>query len=106
MKCEYRYERIYYDDILFVQGLQKLCDHSHNQGEVCDALLTMKNVEQNLDPLLFMRVHKSFIVAIAKIETIENNDILIQSTRINISRSYRDEVIDRVINKKLWKRDS
>lgn len=103
VKCEYRYERIYYDDILFVQGLQNYVTIHTAKGKFV-TLLSMKNVEENLDPQLFMRVHKSFIVAIAKIDSIENNDILIQSSRISIGGSYRDEVIDRVVNKKLWKK--
>jgi len=103
VKCEYRYERIYYDDILFVQGLQNYVTIHTIKGKFV-TLLSLKNVEENLDPQLFMRVHKSFIVAIAKIDAIENNDVIIQSTRINISRSYRDQMIDRVVNKKLWKK--
>ena len=67
-------------------------------------LLYLKNVEQNLGKNSFIRVHKSYIVSIPKIESIENNEIIIQSFRIPISRNYRDQVIDRVINDKLWKK--
>jgi DNA-binding LytR/AlgR family response regulator len=67
-------------------------------------LLYLKNVEQNLDKQSFIRVHKSFIVSIPKIEAIENNEIIIQSFRIPISRNYRDQVIERVVNDKLWKK--
>jgi len=103
VKCEYRYERIYYDDILFIQGLQNYVTIHTTKGKFV-TLLSLKSVEENLDPQQFMRVHKSFIVAIAKIDAIENNDILIQSSRINIGGSYRQEVIDRVVNKRLWKK--
>jgi DNA-binding LytR/AlgR family response regulator len=103
IKCEYKYERIYYDDILYVQGLQNYVTIYTRKGKYV-TLLYMKNVEENLDPQSFIRVHKSYIVAISKIEAIENNDITIQSARIPISRNYRDEVIDRVINKRLWKK--
>ena len=67
-------------------------------------LLYLKNVEQNLGKNSFIRVHKSYIVSIPKIESIENNEIIIQSFRIPISRNYRDQVIDRVVNNKLWKK--
>jgi DNA-binding LytR/AlgR family response regulator len=67
-------------------------------------LLYLKNVEQNLDKQSFIRIHKSYIVSIPKIEAIENNEIIIQSFRIPISRNYRDQVIDRVVNDKLWKK--
>ena len=67
-------------------------------------LLYLKNVEQNLDKKSFIRVHKSYIVSIPKIESIENNEIVIQSHRIPISRNYRDVVLERVITDKLWKK--
>ena len=67
-------------------------------------LLYLKNVEQNLDKQSFIRVHKSYIVSIPKIESIENNEIIIRSFRIPISRNYRDQVIDRVVNDRLWKK--
>jgi DNA-binding LytR/AlgR family response regulator len=56
----------------------------------------------NLNPPAFIRVHKSYIVSIPKIEAIENNDILIQASRIPISRNHRDAVLERVVSKKLW----
>lgn len=105
IKCEYKYERIYYDDILYVQGLQNYVTIFTRKGKYV-TLLSLKNVEEKLDPQAFIRVHKSFIVAISKIEAIENNDIIIQSARISISRNYRDEVINHVVNKRLWKKTS
>jgi DNA-binding LytR/AlgR family response regulator len=102
IKCEYKYEKIFFEDILYVQGLENYVTIHTRKGKYV-TLLYLKNVEENLDPQLFIRVHKSFIVSISRIDTIENNDIIIQATRIPISRNYRDDVIERVINKSLWK---
>jgi DNA-binding LytR/AlgR family response regulator len=103
IKCDYKYERIYFDDILYVQGLQNYVTIYTRKAKYI-TLLSLKNVEENLDKHAFIRVHKSFIVSVSKIEAIENNDILIQSSRIPISRNYREEVIAKVVNKKLWKK--
>ena len=65
-------------------------------------LLYLKNLEQNLNSKSFIRVHKSYIVAIDKIEGIEGNEIFIQSNRIPISRNYREQVIEQVVSNKLW----
>jgi DNA-binding LytR/AlgR family response regulator len=67
-------------------------------------LLSLKGVEDNLDPAAFIRVHKSYIVSIAKIEAIENNEILVQASRIPISRNHREAVLERVVSKKLWRK--
>jgi DNA-binding LytR/AlgR family response regulator len=65
-------------------------------------LLYLKNMEENLDNKSFIRVHKSYVVSINKIEGIEGNEIFIQSYRIPISRNYREQVIQQVVSNKLW----
>ncbi len=103
VKCGQKFERIYFRDVLYIEALQNYVTIFTLKGKYI-TLLPLKNVEQNLSNQSFIRVHKSFIVAISKIEAIENNEILLQSTRIPISRNYRDQVIDRVVNDKLWKK--
>lgn len=103
IKCDYKYERIYLDEILYIQALQNYITIYTVKGKYI-TLLSLKSVEQHLDQSSFIRVHKSFIVSIAKIEAIENNEILIQSSRIPISRNFREEVIERVVADKLWKK--
>lgn len=103
IKCDYKYERIYFDEILFVEAMQNYVSIHTTKGKYI-TLLMMKNVEQNLDKNDFIRVHKSYIVSIAKIDAIENNEIVVQSHRIPISRNYREQVIEKVVNNKLWKK--
>lgn len=67
-------------------------------------LLTLKQVEQNLNDRQFIRVHKSYVVSISRITAIENNEIYIEGTRIPISRQYRDTVMERVVNTRLWRK--
>jgi DNA-binding LytR/AlgR family response regulator len=103
IKCDYRYERIYCNDILYIEAMQNYVTIFTQKGKYV-TLLNLKNIEQHLDEQSFIRVHKSYIVSIPKIEAIENNEIIIQSFRIPISRNYRDMVINRVLNDKLLKR--
>lgn len=104
VKCDYKYERIFFDEILYVQAMQNYVTIYTESGKYM-TLLYLKNVEDKLDKTRFMRVHKSYIVSIGKIKSIENNEILIQNHRIPISRNYQDQVIENVINNNLWKRD-
>src|SRR5687767_5710485 len=103
VKCGQKYERIYFRDILYIEALQNYVTIFTLKGKYI-TLLPLKNVEQNLSKQSFIRVHKSFIVSISKIEAIENNEIILQSARIPISRNYRDHVIEHVVNDKLWKK--
>jgi two-component system LytT family response regulator len=101
IKCGSKYEKIHFADILYVQGMQNYVTIYTHKGKYI-TLLNLKNLESSLDSQSFIRVHKSYIVAIDKIEGIEGNEIFLQSFRIPISRNYRDQVIEQVVQNKLW----
>jgi two-component system LytT family response regulator len=101
IKCGSKYEKIPFEDILYVEGMQNYVNIYTLKGKFV-TMLSLKNLEENLDPKSFIRVHKSFIVAIGKIDGIEGNEIFIQTNRIPISRNYREQVIGRVVTKRLW----
>jgi DNA-binding LytR/AlgR family response regulator len=101
IKCGSKYEKIFFDDILYVQGMQNYVTIYTRKGKYM-TLLYLKNLEENLDRKAFIRVHKSYIVAVSKIEGIEGNEIFIQSNKIPISRNYHDMVIEQVVKNKLW----
>jgi DNA-binding LytR/AlgR family response regulator len=101
IKCGSKYEKIYFNDILYVQGMQNYVTIYTRKGKYM-TLLYLKNLEENLDKKAFIRVHKSYIVSIDKIEGIEGNEIFIQSNKIPISRNYHDTVIEQVVKNKLW----
>jgi DNA-binding LytR/AlgR family response regulator len=101
IRCGSKYEKIPFGQILYIEGMQNYITIYTQKGKFI-TLLYLKNLEENLDSASFIRVHKSYIVAIDKIEGIEGNEILIQSHRIPISRNYRDAVLARVVSGKLW----
>lgn len=103
VKCGFRFEKIFVDDILYIEALQNYVTIFTTQGKFM-TLLTLKQVEQNLDDRQFIRVHKSYVVAISRIQSIENNEIFLHANRIPISRQYRDALMDRVVNARLWKK--
>ncbi|MGD1894102.1 MAG: LytR/AlgR family response regulator transcription factor [Cyclobacteriaceae bacterium] len=103
IKCDNKYERIYFNDILYVQAMQNYVVIHTIHGKYM-TLLYLKNVEEKLEHQDFIRVHKSYIVSVPKIEAIENHEVVIQSHRIPISRNHRYEVTERVVNKRLWKK--
>jgi DNA-binding LytR/AlgR family response regulator len=100
IKCENKYEKIQIGEILFVQALQNYVMIYTGSNKFM-TLLPLKTVETYLDNGQFLRVHKSYLVAIAKIDSIDGNDIRIQQHNIPISRNLRDEVIEIVVKSKL-----
>lgn len=103
IKCENKYEKIFFDDILYIEGMQNYVRIYTKKGKYL-TLLTLKDIAQNVAKESFLRVHKSYIVNTAKIDSIEKHEISIQSARIPISRNFRDDVIEKVLHDKLWKK--
>jgi len=101
IRCGSKYEKIYFNQILYIEGMQNYITLYTEKGKYV-TLLYLKNLEESLDARSFIRVHKSYIVSIDKIEAIEAGEILIQSHRIPMSRNYREQVIQRVVAGNLW----
>ncbi len=99
VKTEYRMERIDFKDVLYIEGqgaYLKIITKNHN-------VMTLQNFH-NMKDLLpsdnFIRVHKSFIVGINKIESIEKNIIKIGKVRIPVGAGYRDRFYNELRIKK------
>ncbi|MBC7920860.1 MAG: response regulator transcription factor [Ferruginibacter sp.] len=101
IRCENKYEKIHLSNILYIQGMQNYVTIYTQKGKYL-TLLNLKNLEQSLCNKQFIRVHKSYLVSIDKIEAIEGNEIMIRSHRIPIGRNYREQVINQVVKNKLW----
>jgi two-component system LytT family response regulator len=100
IRCGNKYEKICFDDVLYLESMQNYVNIITVKGRYT-TLINLKSLEQQFDNTLFLRVHKSYMVALRKVEIIEGNEIYIQSFRIPISRSYREHVLAVAINNKL-----
>jgi DNA-binding LytR/AlgR family response regulator len=80
--------RLPLEDILFIEGLRDYIS-LQTKSEKLIVLENLKNLENELPANLFMRVHKSFIVALNKIEVIERNRIFIGKHIIPIGDTYK-----------------
>jgi DNA-binding LytR/AlgR family response regulator len=87
-KTDNRLVRLPLEDILFIEGLRDYIS-LQTKTEKLIVLENLKNLENELPANLFMRVHKSFIVALNKIEVIERNRIFIGKHIIPIGDTYK-----------------
>lgn len=104
LKCDNSYKKIYLDNILFIESMQNYVTFHTTDGKKHLTLIPLKQVEDKLEKKLFLKVHKSFIVSISKIDTIENGKIGIRHFKIPLSRNYKSTVMENVIKNKLWKK--
>lgn len=93
VKTEYRIERINVNDILYIQGMK---DYQMivTKHEKIMTLQCFREIENVLPTPAFIRIHKSYIVALNKIESIERNRIKIAGQLLPISDSYKDGFYD------------
>lgn len=103
IKCNASFEKIYYHEIIFIEAMQNYILLHTDRGKFM-TLMTMQSVTQKLDPVKFVRIHKSYIVSIARINAIDSNDIQLSNTSLPLSRNFRDDVLSKVVSTQLWKK--
>lgn len=90
IKVEYSTVKIELDKILFIEGLKDYVK-IYNTSKLLLTKTTLKNLEEKLPQHEFLRVHKSFIISFSKIDSIENNRILIGERRIPVGNQYKTQ---------------
>jgi two-component system LytT family response regulator len=100
VKTEHKIQKIELDDILYIEGLKDYIS-IYTKAERIITLQNMKKMEETLPSHEFIRVHKSYIIALDKIESIERSRITICSKIIPIGDTYRDEFFKHIENKNI-----
>ncbi len=91
VKSEYRIVRIRFNDIKYIEGMREYVRIHLTEGKPIMTLLSMKALEEKLPPHQFMRVHRSFIVNLNKINVIERNRIVFDhNVYIAVGEQYRE----------------
>jgi two-component system, LytTR family, response regulator LytT len=92
LKSDYKIKRINFNNILYIEGLKDYVKvYTQNSATPVLSITTMKLLESKLPESKFMRVHRSFIVNLEKIDTIERSRIVFGKTYIPVSDQYKDK---------------
>lgn len=91
-KTEHRIVRITIDDIIYIEGMSEyLKIHTEDRQKPVIVLLAMKKLEERLPKSKFMRIHRSYIINLEKIqEVVKNRVIMDGDTNLPIGDIYRD----------------
>lgn len=95
VKTEHKIQRIDYDDVYYIEGLKDYIS-IYTSNERIITLQNMKKMEETLPEERFIRVHKSYIVALEKIESIERGRISLKEKLIPIGDTYRESFFKRI----------
>lgn len=90
VKTEHKIQKLYLHDILFIEGLKDYIS-IFTTNERIITLQNMKKMEDALPEKHFIRVHRSYIVSLDKIDSIERSRIFIGDKIIPVGDTYRDD---------------
>ena len=96
VKTEYRMERIDFADVLWITGKGAYLQIMRKDKSKIMTLMTFEQILAQLPSDSFIRVHRSYIVALNKINSVERNCIVIEKERIPIGGSYLDDFMNRI----------
>ncbi|MCW3091998.1 MAG: DNA-binding response regulator [Ferruginibacter sp.] len=103
IKSDNKLVKIQLDDVLFAEGLQNyVCIHTIQKKYI--TYLTFKAMEAYLPEDRFLKVHKSYIIAASKVESIDGNEVWVGGQHLPISRNLKEEVLDKLLKGKFLKR--
>lgn len=92
LKSDYKIKRINFNDILYIEGLKDYVKvFTQNAPKPVLSLTSLKLLESKLPDKKFMRVHRSFIVNLEKIDTIERSRIVFGKEYIPVSDQYKEK---------------
>ena len=95
VKSDYKLQRIALDSILFIEGLKDYVRFYLTSGERVMSLMSMKRLEDYLPRPEFMRTHRSYIVHMPKVSSVDRLRLVMgPELYIPISDNYKDDVMN------------
>ena len=102
IKSNQKIEKVMINEILYLEALSNYVI-VYTKTKKYITYLSFKGMESQLPAALFLKIHKSFIVAINAIQAIDNNEVLLQNQNLPIGKSFKAAVMNSV-KKDLFKR--
>ena len=98
MKNGTKYLRVKLDEIIYVEAMRDFAVVHTEKGKL-PTQHNLKEFTQHLPDDLFMRIHRSYVVPIGRIESIEGNMVKIMNHEIPIGESYKNYVLKTLLGK-------
>lgn len=96
VRAEYENIKLNFSDILYIEGLKDYVKIYTTDTKYTLTLISLIKLENLLSSKGFARIHRSYIVNIKHIKSIQKNKVLIAEKRIPISESYKNSFFERI----------
>ena len=100
VKSERKFIKIYFKDILFIEGLKDYVVMQTDDQRIMTAM-NIKTIHDQLPQHIFVRIGKSYVINIKEIASFDNNAVMIRKYEIPIGNTYRNYFFDNFITKKV-----
>ncbi|HEY4539582.1 MAG TPA: LytTR family DNA-binding domain-containing protein [Faecalibacter sp.] len=97
IRADYKLNKIPYDEILYLEGLDDYVKIHLNDGKKITARISMKGMQEKLPDHLFLRVHRSYIVPLNKIKSFQNKVLSLGEIEIPVGDTYKSIVAEKLI---------
>ena len=92
IRADRKYYKINYEDLIYIEGQKAYVTfHSENNKRIT-ALASLKDLEEKLPAGQFIRIHKSYIVSLKKIDALEGNQLEVAGEKLPVGNYYRHQV--------------
>ncbi|MFH6995601.1 LytR/AlgR family response regulator transcription factor [Flavobacterium sp. FlaQc-48] len=96
VRAEYENVKMNFSDILFIEGLKDYVKIYTTDNKFTLTLISLIKLENLLSSKGFSRIHRSYIINIKHVKSIQKNKVLISDKRIPISESYKNAFFERI----------
>ena len=96
VKSNGKLEKINFSDILFIKGMENYVT-IHLTDKKVVTHITIKSFFEKLPAGQFIQTHKSYIVAIGKVDSVEGNILHIGENQVQVSKSQREAVLKQIV---------
>jgi DNA-binding LytR/AlgR family response regulator len=103
VKCDGKIERVLYNELIYIEAMTNYVT-LYTTDKKLVVYLTIKGIHEKLPRGKFLQVHKSYLINVDKINNIEGNMLNMGGIKITIGQSFTDEVMERLLKGKLFKR--
>lgn len=104
VKCNGIFEKIYFEELMYVEAMQNYVVMHTSNSRKLTVYLTFKSVLEQLPADTFIKIHKSTIVNIGKVKSIDGNTIHLGKVSLTISQNLQEEVLNAIVKRNLLKR--
>ena len=103
VKCNGRIEKVVYDELIYIEATANYIT-LYTANNKLMVYLTIKGMLEKLPPEKFVQVHKSYIVNIDRVNTIEGNMLHLGDTKITVGQNFQSEVMGKILKGRFLKR--